>query len=408
MYPTTTTATPTSIELTPNLLGRIHEAADDEPLIRVRPYPETDGIAAGPRFLRDFHTAPAGSLHRGNAPVYAAEIWFTDGKLQFYLRAPDPQDAIALVNAHYPNSDTQQITDAGFPDISPGQYVAGCHLELRHNAAYPVKHLDSRPPLDDDPYRTILSRLIGGDDETAILQVVFMPVTQTWTNRGLLGRFGGGNVAHIAEARRQGTVEGYLHPQVFQSKHDTQAADDVVAQLGRPAFATTIRVVTAASNASTAEHRLSRVADAVTALDHEHTNQGFLPRYSSASHLPAVLEATGMRALTPTSRLKRTFWGRRNVLTLRELTGLVHLPNEEVENPTVDWSRTAAGVGVPADVPAFSVPTSAADGVRLDDQTRAHYDDPRRELTDESEFDPFVSNPDLTGSGVRQRGEDDV
>lgn len=408
MFPTTTTATPTSADLTPDLIERAHEAAEDEPLIRIRPYPETDGISAGPRFLRGFHTAPAGSLHRGGAPVYAAEIWFTDGKLQFYLRAPDLQDAIALVNAHYPNSDTQQVTGTGFPDISPEQSVAGCHLELRQDAAYPIKHLDSRPPLDDDPYRTILSRLIGGDEETTVLQTVFMPVAQTWTRRGLLGRVKSGDVTHIAESRRQGTVEGYLHPQVFQSKRDTQAADDIVAQLGRPAFATTVRVVTIAPNASTAEHRLSRVADAVTALDHEHTNQGFIPQYASASHLPAVLKTTAMRALTPNSRFKRALWGRMNVLTSRELAGLVHLPNEAVENPTVDWSQTAAGVGVPADVPAFSAPTSAAGGVRLDDQTRADNHSFKRGSADNREFEQFVPSRDSDADEIGQGGDDGV
>ncbi|WP_158056551.1 hypothetical protein [Halorussus halophilus] len=357
----TTTTSPHSIELTSELVAQTREAAADEPLIQVRPFLDTDGIQAGPRFLRGLHTTPARTFRRRGAPVYAAEIWFEDGQLQFYLRAPDQQDAIALVNAHYPNSETQTVDDSGFPDIIPGQHVAGGHLQLKQDTAFPIKHLDSRPPLDDDPYRTLLSRLVGADEETTILQIVFMPVTQTWTRRGLLGRSGHGDVTRLAHSRRQGTVEGYLDPQVVQSKRDTQAADDIAAQLGHPAFATTIRVLSIAPDGPTAAHRLQRITDAVRVFDHDHTSQGFEPRYASSSHLPAVLEAAGMRTLTPRSWLKRTLWGRANVLTVNELAGLVHFPNEDIENSDIDWSRLAAGVGVPADSQSYSVSSFQAD-----------------------------------------------
>ncbi|WP_423743931.1 hypothetical protein V5735_13115 (plasmid) [Haladaptatus sp. SPP-AMP-3] len=343
-------------------------------MIRVRPFIDTDGIAAGPRFLRGLHTTPAGTFRRGGPPVYAAEIWFADGKLQFYLRASDQQDAIALVNAHYPNSETQTVDGANFLDVTSGAHIAACHLELRQDAAFPLKHLESRPTFDDDPYRTLLSRLIGGDDETAILQIVFMPVSQTWARRGLVGRLGHGDVTRLAQTRREGRVKGYLQPEVVQSKRDTRAADDIVAQLGFPAFATTIRVVTIAPDGSTAKHRLRRIADAVSVFDHNHTNQGLEPRYVVESHLPAVLEAAGMRVLTAESRLKRTLWGRTNVLTVNELAGLVHFPNEEIENSAVDWSRRAAGVGVPADVEAFS--TSPSEKHRFGDHGRPGHDEP--------------------------------
>lgn len=404
----TTTSSPASTVLTNDTLDRTRDAATAEPLIRIRPFPETDGIAAGPRFLRGLHRVPASTLRRGAAPVYAAEIWFADGKLQFYLRAPDLQDAIALVNAHYPNSDTEKIADAGFPDVPPGDHVAGCHLNLQQDAAFPLKHLDSNPALDNDPYRTVLSRLIGSDDETIILQIVFMPVSQSWTRRGFLGRFGSGDVANIAQARRQGQVEGYLHPEVVQSKQDTRAADDIAAQVGRPAFATTIRAFAIAPDPSTAEHRLTGVADAFTELDHEQTNQRLSPTYVVSSHLPAVLEAAGMRALTPNGRLRRALRGRTNVLTVNELAGLVHLPNEEIENPNVDWSRTSAGVGVPADTPTFSASVSNTESGRPDAQSQASPADSNHTRADAEQYEQTTSGPSLDGRQAGDGGDDGV
>ncbi|QLD89623.1 hypothetical protein HWV07_11525 [Natronomonas salina] len=352
-----------STELTTETITRIDQAAADEPLIRIRPFVDTDGLEAGPRFLRGLHTRPASTLRSKSAPVYAGEIWFHEGTITFHLRAPEPHDAIGLLSAHYPNSDTEVVTDELFPSVSPGGHAVACHLELRQDAAIPLKHLDSRPALEADAYRTILSQLIGADDETVMLQIVFMPVGKGWTRRGIVGRFGKSNVGSIAADRRKGHVQGYLEPEVVQSTRDSQAADDIVGQVGRPAFATTIRAVAIAPDPQTATHRLQRVADAVSSFDHEHTDQGLEPRFVPGTHVPAVLEAAAMRAHTPASLTHRILWGRPNVLTTSELAGLVHLPNDEVDIAAIDWTRQADGVSVPAATERFTGKSEATVGV---------------------------------------------
>ena len=115
-----TTSSRQSTKLTAETITRIDQAAADEPLIRIRPFIDTDGIEAGPRFLHGLHTRPASTLRSRNAPVYAGEIWFHEGMITFHLRAPDPQDAIGLLSAHYPNSDTEVVTDESFPSVSSG------------------------------------------------------------------------------------------------------------------------------------------------------------------------------------------------------------------------------------------------------------------------------------------------
>lgn len=350
----TTTTTPTSTELTAEMSTRIHDQAAEESLIRIRPFVETEGLAAGPAFLRGLHRSPAGTVSHHGAPVYAFELWFVDGTLQFHLRAPDPQDTVGLVNAHYPNSDTEIQPGEPFPPLSAGAYAASCHLTLCQDPTFPMKHLRSDPALDSDPYRTLLSQLRGGDAESVLFQIVFMPVRPSWTKRGLVGRIRGGDVERVAAARRQGRVRGYVEPETVQSSRDRRAADDIAAQVGRPAFATTIRAVAIAPDAATAEHRLSRVADAMGRFAHDTTGQRFDPTYAAASHAPAVLEAAAQRVHTPASRLRRVLWGRRDILTVDELAGLVHLPNEAVDIPAIDWARRAAGGGVPADSRQYS------------------------------------------------------
>lgn len=349
-----TSSSPQSTELTTETITRLDQAAAGEPLIRIRPFVDTDGLEAGPRFLRGLHTTPASTLRSRNAPVYAGEIWFHEGTITFHLRAPDPQDAISLLSAHYPNSDTEVVTDELFPSISTGWHAVACHLELRQDAAFPLKHLDSRPALDSDAYRTIPSQLVGADDETVMLQIVFMPVGKGWTRRGLVGRFAKGDIGSVAAARRKGHVQGYLEPEVVQSTRDTQAADDIVGQIGRPAFTTTIRAVAIAPDPERATHRIRRTADAFSSFDHEHTEQGLEPRFVPGTQVPAVLEAAAMRTYTPASLTHRLLWGRPNVLTASELAGFVHLPNNEVDIAAIDWTRQADGVGVPAATKRFT------------------------------------------------------
>jgi hypothetical protein len=347
----TTAADPRSIELTPEICDRVKQAADDEPLVRLRPFVDGEGLDTAAAFLRGLHRQPAGPLSDGGAPVYAFEIWFDGGTFRFHLRASDPSDAVAVVTGQYPNCETTVQPPVRFPSLSGGEYAATANLRLRHDAAFPVKHPASDPPLADDPYRTLLSRMEGTDDERVVVQVVFMPVRSGWTRRGLIGRLTGGDVERVAASRREGQVRGYVAPEVVQSKRDSKAADDIAAQIGRPAFSVAIRAVAVAPAASTVKHRLSRVADAFQRYTHDTTDQRFDAAYATAGHAPAVLEAAAMRALTPDSTLRRLLRGRANVLTVNELAGLVHVPGEGVENAAVDWTRRGAGGGIPADSP---------------------------------------------------------
>ena len=332
-----------------DLISTVKSAAATAPgeVVRVRPFKDTPGIGAAERFMRGLHQTDKG----GGLPTYTFEAWFDERRVKFMVSTPDPDDVVDLVNTHYRNTSVQ-TTDERFLPIEPGDYIAVGRGELREDCIFPTKHTGSTPPLNVDPYSTLIPKLVGrdADRERVLLQVVFRPVSDSWYNRGAMGS--DGDV--IAESVKEGRVVGEINPRVVTSDSDKKKAKDMQAQRGKPAFQISVRIVAIADNPQSAVERAESVTGAFDEFDHDYADQGLKPVPLSGTDARTELERAASRSLQRKGRVARWLRGPDNVLTAGQLGAIAHFPNEKINVPDVDWSRMESGPGVPPDAPQLA------------------------------------------------------
>ena len=306
-------------------------------LFHVRPYKATPGFAAAPEFIR-------GLTAERDARV-SIEPWFDEARIKFLVGAPDRGTVTDVVDSHFPNSVIEEATRP-LPRIEPGEAVAGARLGLEMDCAYPLRY-----GFDTDPYKTVLPKLTGTDAERAFFQVTAEPVGSDWYQRGVMGA----DADKIGESRGEGRVVGQLNPVVVTTNADRDIKADIQNQRPRPAYRTVIRVFAIAPRSVTAERRVTALTG-VLQSEYDHlSGQSLTPTYRRGDRLWSELEAATRRTIPRRSSVYRWLRGPSNVLTDREIAGLAHLPNADINAPDVDWSRMASGPGVPPDSPQHEI-----------------------------------------------------
>lgn len=326
------------------------ERPDGMTLFHVRPYKETPGFGAATEFVRGVAPATEGRI--------TFEPWFDDARIKFVIGAPSRGDVSDVVNSHFPNSVVEEI-DQTLPQMGPGEFVAGARMELAMDCAYPIRHPESTEGFDSDPYKTILPKLIGRDDDRTFFQVTFRPVNG-WYKRGWLGS----GTDKIAQGRGKGRVVGQRNPEVVQTKADSAIQSDMQNQRPRPAYRTVVRVFAISENKQEAELRADAIADILdTEYDHI-SDQGFDPVPLHGDDLVRGLQGAARRTIPSETRVWRWLRGPENILTDREVAGLAHLPSASINVPDVGWSRMESGPGAPPGSEQFEFDdTGAIEGV---------------------------------------------
>ncbi|AGB33959.1 hypothetical protein C488_20692 [Natrinema pellirubrum DSM 15624] len=320
-------------------------------LLRIRPFKENQGVVDGAGLLQSVHDVTTNFRGKNTSDHHSFEVWFDEGKITFYMHAATEAAADKFrrrVGNNYANSEVFPV-DGGvaFPVIDPDEYVAGAWLEMEKLPYYPIRHHNS-DEWANDPYGEITSEMLTLDDSTVVTQVVFRPAKQSWTDGD---RFKHNSVDDLAHALRQGTSVGWLNPRTRPaSEKDKQAAETIEQQRGQQAFHVNIRVLAASTDKDEAEARARGVAGMFRKYYNAITEQGL-------DDTPVWHRKDGKRAKQlrqhVTRMADREWTDRRMIMTVDELAGVAHIPNNEIETPNIDWRYTQRGDRVPADTDQY-------------------------------------------------------
>ena len=326
-------------------------------LLRIRPFKENQGVIDGAGLLQSVHDVTTNFRGKNTSDHHSFEVWFDEGKIKFFMHAATAAAADKFrrrVGNNYANSEVFPVKDRyAFPRIDPAEYVAGAWLEMEKAPYFPIRHHNAEG-FEMDPYGEITSEMLSLDDSTVVTQVVFRPAKQSWTSGD---RFKHNSVDDLAHALRQGTSVGWLNPRTRPaSEKDKQAAKTIEQQRGQQAFHVNIRVLAISSDEDEAEARARGVAGMFRKYYNAITEQGLddMPVW----HRKEAKRATQLHQHV--SRMADREWiDRRMIMTVDELAGVAHIPNNEIETPNIDWRYTQRGDRVPADAVQYEESTAS-------------------------------------------------
>ncbi|WP_241434402.1 type IV secretion system DNA-binding domain-containing protein [Natronorubrum tibetense] len=316
-------------------------------LNRIRPHKNEDGLEYASELISTLHNENAShsrlaqKFNLAEEPKkFTFELVLNDETVEFHWGLPDTieqREFRQQVYGLYPNSEIKPVKNK-FPEIDPGMYVSGGKLELYSEKYRPIKGTKGADQFENDPYQSILSELVGYSDEIAIVQFVFTPASDKWTEGHKYHEF---SADQINDSLTYGRVRGsYWNPRLDDpSSKDLRAADAVLNQEGKQAFYVNIRYLVFASASKIAKHHAHGIGSVFSSLYHnDEIDQTFTPL---AYHGDGLLEEARRTAA-------REFHYDQTALTVEELASVAHLPGESVESTNVDWTRKGVGNRPPA------------------------------------------------------------
>jgi hypothetical protein len=324
-------------------------------LLRIRPFKENQGVIDGAGLLQSVHDVTTNLRGKNTSDHHSFEVWFDEGKIKFYMHAATEAAADKFrrrVGNNYANSEVFPVEEGhAFPVIAPDEYVAGAWLEMEKIPYYPIRHYNSQE-FEADPYGEITSEMLSLDDSKVVTQVVFRPAKQSWTSGD---RFKHNSVDDLAHALRQGTSVGWLNPRTRPaSQKDKQAAKTIEQQRGQQAFHVNIRILAVSPDQEEAEARAHGVAGMFRKFYNGITEQGL--NDTPVWHRTEDKRASKLHDHV-TRMADREWIDRQMIMTVNELAGVAHIPNDDIETPNIDWRHTQRGDRIPADAGQYDNPT---------------------------------------------------
>lgn len=320
-------------------------------LLRIRPYKENQGVVDGAGLLQSVHDVTTNFRGKNTSDHHSFEVWYDEGKIKFYMHAATEGAADKFrrrVGNSYANSEVFPVEDGyAFPVIEPDEYVAGAWMEMEKMPYYPIRHHNAEG-WETDPYGEITSEMLSTDESRVITQVVFRPAKQSWTDGD---RFKHNSVDDLAHGLRQGTSVGWMDPTTRPaSAKDKQAAKTIEEQRGEQAFHVNIRILAISPSPDEAEARARGVSGMYRKYYNAVTEQGLDDK--PVWHHRKTLRARSLR--NHVQRMADREWlDRRMIMTVDELAGVAHIPNDEIETPRIDWRYTQRGDRIPADAARY-------------------------------------------------------
>ena len=233
-------------------------------LLDIRPYRDNDGIRAGANLLQTLHDV---YIKEGEnvSDAHSFEVWFDKGMFRFRMYARNDRAKERFerrVKNVYSNSEVSEMENApALPELEEGYYVSGVELEEQRHTFLPIRHHEADGFPHGDPYSDILGEMATLDDSIVVLQVVFKPARQDWTDNGPDGR----SVEDVANDLRSPEVESLTSLSAWNPLHeleeyeptpeDRKAAKTVLNQKGEQGFHVDIRILTASKSEREAVER---------------------------------------------------------------------------------------------------------------------------------------------------------
>ena len=345
----------------------LREAIGEGKLLRVAPYPENQGMKGSEEFLQNIHDPiKAWFGLKNRSRVESFEIWFEDGEVSFQYYLPDREDRQreqnyrSLIDAEYTKSRVSGVNGL-FPAVGEGEYIAGAEFDLKRMRHFPIRSVDGIAEFVFDPYRALISSITGDLQNRVVLQFVYKSALDSWSEGGPTGKLNPRkpSVADISERVREGRYEeGIVEDELHEPSREERGIAEVIAdQRDKPAYHVNVRLLTISPNKSDAEQKARTIATTIKNEYSEVRGQKLVPS-----------EMRGEETLALADRMvRRDFVDRNITLTIPELSGLAHIPNQSIEIDAVQWDQSEQFGQVPPQAQRFSGGASqpADRGIRL-------------------------------------------
>lgn len=320
---------------------------------------------------------------RGRNDHYSFELVVKNGKVSFYVAAPDRmKDFISQqIHAQYPHAEITEETDYNI--FRPESHIVGAYLWLKHRSAFPLKNYKK---MDSDPLLAILNPLSKiAEDEGALIQYVVRPADARWRREGVrMSReirtgqkfeyiAGRSNFMRAVLSWKKSVMPAKRDPaKAAEPYHLTQMEEEMVKameeKISHGGLEITIRLVSAAANKEKAMLNLQNIINAF--------NQYNIYRYGNSLAAAIPARAGGLIRDSIYRSMRAGYY---MVVNTEEMAGLWHLPLNGTETPHVDW-LTARKAPPPMNMPTEGIVLGRA--VYRGDETivRMKRDDRRRHL----------------------------
>lgn len=349
----------------------------DGHLLRVRPPRDNDGIQAGVRLWRALHDprrekvsiGPTSKLTfvKNVSPSHSQEIWYNNGKVEFLFRpanTPATDTFRSKIRNNYQDASVERASQP-FPQVDVGDWVAGATVRKSREFWYPIKSPltergDRDPIVDEDPYKDITSSMVVENDHLndgtrveadecrIVIQTLAQPARRVWTHKNPFGM----DVEQVERSMKQPEYKtNHLRGDVYElepGRKDKTAARIVRKLQDIPGFYVTMRVLVISPYRELAERRARKVAGDYRRYFESFTRQTLTPNPIPQSALFDTLLDTARRDHEISTRDRLTaFNPMKNILSVPGLGSVAHLPNDDINEPTVDWTSMDTGPGAP-------------------------------------------------------------
>jgi hypothetical protein len=259
-------------------------------------------------------------------PAVSFEIVAKPEDIRFYVWVPKKLQDLVEKQIHGAYPDAEIVEEPEYNIFSQEGKVAYKSLQLKKANFYPIKTFKDLPT---DPMASLTSALAKmGKDEAAAVQILISPADSSWQAAG---------AGFISETKKSES-----DPQKAKFSTSAKTLESVEAEISKPGFETSIRIVTVSPTEESAKAHLGNIAGAFEQFSAENNSLGtrkirvkgafmedFLYRYQPMFHL---------------------FGNRPSVLNSEELATIYHFPNKQVTTPHIYWlyAKTAPA---PSEIP---------------------------------------------------------
>jgi len=351
-----------------DLFGNLREKVPDEPLIQLQPRKDNPGLEHGPELVRSLWHHRTDKYGRNVSPVNSFEIWFDEGEIRFYFH-PDTLQQKNSGRKHFedkfPGTRMEEESNP-FPQINKGDYIAGAKMTLSNNFVRPLR-LPSGPDaaaFSRDPFgsltsdmvveneRTKTGQRVDSEDVRMVVQILFQPVSRKWSKGGFFGTDVNDYADELKQPKQKTGFDQTLRmiagmePGVRKPTAKDKKTARMVSELrGQPAYLFRLRAICISPYEDMAKQHAERVCEVFEMYDNPVTEQSLKTIPHGGDSLRRMLEKIASREMCYSGIAKLT--SGKDLLSIPELAGMVHLPNESVETPEINWTTMQKGAGVP-------------------------------------------------------------
>lgn len=371
--------------------------AFDSTLYQLQPYHGERGVEEAVNLLGGLYQYQTKLSFINDSETHVFEMWYNGERATFYYIPEDVETGEQFrdqASEDYPDSNVQQKSEP-YPRnddhemFEAGRAIAGARFDLLENPIFPLKSLENggfgtrSRGATRDPYKDIIGPVTRDDSCQIMYQLVFCP-----TKRGRIRQWRAGRTARSLKEK-----QAVLLDERDPTKAEREAARTIEEQKSRDIFSVEMRLLVSAPTKQRANNRLDDIANQIN--NRYRTNQGQqLYGEPASSYIPGL---NSQRATNLASKVvNREFLQNSRIeCTPEELAGLAHLPSDDVQNQTIDWTATRAGDPVPVGTPRM--PWSDFD---LDPMQLTPYEEQEAMITKPDKGDPY-----WLGRGARKNTE---